>query len=210
MEEQQTVFVVDDDDAMRESMQLLLEMLGYQVQGFANGNAFLEFCSDQDRGCLVLDMRMPEMTGLELQQALRARGYGLPVIFLTGFGDVPTTVRALKAGAVDFLEKPVSKSILTERIERAFEIDRQRRNNADAVETVRSRCATLTRRELQVMGMATQGLSNKEIAGELGISPRTVETHRARVMEKMEADNIASLCNMVALCPPDGHYSAAG
>lgn len=210
MEEPQTVYIVDDDDAMRDSMQLLLEMLGYRVQGFASGNAFLDFCSDQDRGCLVLDMRMPEMTGLELQQALRARGYGLPVIFLTGFGDVPTTVRALKAGAVDFLEKPVSKSILTERIERAFDIDRQRRNNADAVEAVRSRFATLTRRELQVMGMATQGMSNKDIAGELGISPRTVETHRARVMEKMEADNIASLCNMVALCPPDDQYSEAG
>ncbi|WP_462322587.1 response regulator transcription factor [Halochromatium sp.] len=202
MDAEQCVFIVDDDEAMRESMKLLLEMLGYRVQGFANAQSFLAFCSEQDRGCLVLDMRMPDMNGLELQQALRQRGYELPIIFLSGFGDVPTTVRAVQSGAVDFLEKPVSKSKLTERIERAFEIDRQRRDDASAVEAVRTRCATLTPRERQVMRFATQGLSNKDIARELEISPRTVETHRAKMMEKMEADSIAMLCNMVALCPP--------
>jgi FixJ family two-component response regulator len=133
MTEEQSVFIIDDDDAMRESMQLLLEMLGYRVQSFARAKAFLASCSEDDRGCLVLDMRMPEMTGLELQQALRQRGYELPIIFLSGFGDLPTTVRAGQSGAVDFLEKPVSKSKLTERIERAFEIDRRRRDDAGAV-----------------------------------------------------------------------------
>lgn len=211
MDDEQTVFIIDDDDAMRESMQLLLELLGYRVKGFASAHSFLAFCSDDDRGCLVLDMRMPEMNGLELQQALSQRGYELPIIFLSGFGDVPTTVRAVQSGAVDFLEKPVSKSKLTERIERAFEIDRQRRRDASEVETVRARCATLTPRELQVMGLTTQGLSSKDIARELEISPRTVETHRARIMEKMEADSIAMLCNMVALCPPgEGDSSDAG
>ncbi|MEA1052206.1 response regulator [Lamprobacter modestohalophilus] len=209
MDENQCVYIVDDDEAMRESMQLLLEMLGYRVQGFASAKAFLGSCADDDRGCLVLDMRMPEMTGLELQQALRKRGYDLPIIFLSGFGDVPTTVRAVQSGAVDFLEKPVSKSKLTERIERAFEIDRRRRDDASAVEAVRTRYATLTPREQQVMTLATQGLSNKDIARELEISPRTVETHRAKVMEKMEADSLAMLCNMVALCPP-GEGESAG
>mgnify|MGYP006426282267 CR=1 FL=1 len=129
MDDEQSVYIVDDDQAMRESMQMLLEMLGYRVQSFANAKAFLAFCSDQDCGCLVLDMRMPDMNGLELQQALRQRGYELPIIFLSGFGDVPTTVRAVQSGAVDVLEKPVSKSTLTERIERAFEIDRRRRDD---------------------------------------------------------------------------------
>lgn len=202
MDEEQRVFIVDDDEAMRESMKILLEMLGYRVQVFANAKSFLEFCSDDNRGCLVLDMRMPEMTGLELLQALRKRGYGLPIIFLSGFGDVPTKVRAVKLGAVDFLEKPVSKSTLTDRIERAFEIERRQRQDASAVEAVSARCATLTPCELQVMGFATQGLSNKDIAREMKISSRTVESHRARMMEKMEADSIATLCNMIALCPP--------
>ena len=147
MDDEQSVYIVDDDQAMRESMQMLLEMLGYRVQSFANAKAFLAFCSDQDRGCLVLDMCMPDMNGLELQQALRQRGYELPILFLSGFGDVPTTVRAVQSGAVDVLEKPVSKSTLTERIERAFEIDRRRRDDASSVEAVRTRCATLTPRE---------------------------------------------------------------
>ncbi len=202
MDEEQRVFIVDDDEAMRASMKMLLERLGYRVQGFASAKSFLAFCSNDDCGCLVLDLRMPEMNGLDLQQALRKRGYRLPIIFLSGFGDIPTTVRAVKAGAVDFLEKPVSKTTLIERIERAFEIERRRRQDTDAVEAVRARCATLTPRELQVMGFATQGMSNKDIARELEISPRTVETHRARMMEKMEADSIAMLCNMIALCPP--------
>lgn len=210
MDAAQTVFIVDDDEAMRESMKLLLEMLGYRVQVFANAKSFLAFCSDHDRGCLVLDVRMPEMNGLDLQQVLRKRGYCLPIIFLSGFGDVPTTVRAVKAGAVDFLEKPVSRRMLTERIERAFEIERRQRRELREVEAIRARCAALTPRELQVMEFATQGLSNKDIARELQISPRTVETHRARMMEKMEADSIATLCKLVALCPPRGDVSGAG
>jgi FixJ family two-component response regulator len=209
MNEEQRVFIVDDDEPIRESMTALLETLGYRVRGFASAKSFLASCSNEDRGCLVLDLRMPEMNGLELQQALRKRGYGLPIIFLSGFGDVPTTVRAVKAGAVDFLEKPVSKNTLIERIERAFEIERQRRRDTSAVEAVRARCAKLTPRELQVMGFATQGVSNRDIARELQISPRTVETHRARMMGKMEADSIAMLCNMVALCPPEEHVPGA-
>ena len=139
MDEDQHVYIVDDDDALRESMRMLLEMLGYRVQVFASPKSFLAVCSDSDRGCLVLDMRLPEMTGLELQQALRKRGYDLPIIFLSGFGDAPTTARAYQLGAVDFLEKPVSKRRLTECIERAFEIERRRPDDATAVEAVRAR-----------------------------------------------------------------------
>lgn len=203
MDDAQSVFIVDDDDVMRDAMQVRLEMLGYRVQVFASANAFLAFCSEDVYGCLVLDIRMPEMDGLELQQVLRRRGCGLPIIFLSGFGDVPTAVRAVKGGAVDFLEKPVSSSALAARIERAFEIERRQRAERSAVEAVRARCAALTPRELQVMEFATQGLSNKDIAQELGISSRIVAVHRARMMEKMEADSLATLCNMVASCSPE-------
>jgi len=206
----QIVHIVDDDTAMRESMALMLELAGFQVLSFAGARDFLASFTPEHCGCLVLDHRMPEMTGLELQRELLTRNISLPIIFLSGYGDIPTTVRAVKSGAVDFLEKPVSKEILIERIQQAFAADRRQRALAAEEQSVRDRYAGLTPREREVFQLATRGLANKEIARELDISPRTVENHRARVMEKMQAENIAALCNMARMCrPPDSPDSPA-
>jgi RNA polymerase sigma factor (sigma-70 family) len=210
MEPIQIVYVVDDDAAMRESMALMLELAGFRVKSFDSARAFLAACSAQDRGCLVLDQRMPDMSGLELQQELVQRGLSLPIIFLSGYGDIPTTVRAVKNGAMDFLEKPVAKEMLLERIEQALAVDREQHATAAEEERIRRRYAELTPREREVFRLATRGLPNKEIARELAISPRTVENHRARVMEKMQADNIVGLCGMATVClPPETPSSAA-
>jgi RNA polymerase sigma factor (sigma-70 family) len=147
---------------------------------------------------------MPGMGGLEVQQALSDRGCSLPVIFMSAFGDIPTTVRALKAGAVDFLEKPFSTDNLVARIEEAIETDRQQRVQGALRQTILNRVRQLTGRETEVMRLVTAGLSNKDIARQLEISPRTVEKYRARVMEKMHADSIADLCQMVAASSGSG------
>jgi FixJ family two-component response regulator len=208
MADLQTVFIVDDDAAMRESMGMLLETAGLTVETFPSAHAFLERYSANDGGCLVLDQRMPEMTGLELQEEMLQRGYALPIIFLSGYGDVPTTVRAVKGGAVDFLEKPVEKDTLITRITDALAADRAQREAAAEQRMARYMYSKLTNREREVMALATRGLANKEIARELSISPRTVENHRARVMEKMRVENIAKLCHIAALCLPTDEESA--
>lgn len=200
MTETQTVYLVDDDAAMRESLSLALELEGFRVRAFPSARAFLEAYSADDAGCLVLDERMPGMSGLDLQAALASRGSALPIIFLSAFGDVPTTVRAIKGGAVDFLEKPIDKETLIARIEEALADDRRQRESASEELGILARFGALTPREREVMLLATGGLSNKQIARELGISPRTVENHRARMMEKMQADNLADLCHMSAVC----------
>ncbi len=195
-----TVFLVDDDAALRESMSLLLGQAGFQVRTFRSGTAFLDAYTKDEPGCVVLDLRMPEMSGLEVQEALLRAGYAPPILFLSGYGDVPTTVRAIKGGAVDFLVKPVAGELLIERIRQALQEDaRQRAAAADQL-SIRALYAELTAREREVMLLATKGFSNKEIAQQLGISPRTVESHRARVMEKMGAGGIAELCHMSAVC----------
>ena len=199
-----TVFVVDDDDALRESLVLMLESRGFQVQAFASGQAFLQGTTADAAGCLVLDMRMPEMSGLELQEAMLRHGYQLPILFLSAFADIPSTVHAIKGGAVDFLEKPVEMDVLIQHIRQALAADRQRRRQRRAEQQIRSRYEQLTPRQRDVMGLATKGLSNKEIAEALGISSRTVENHRALLMERMEADNLAVLCQMAALCRGEG------
>ena len=199
-----TVFVVDDDDALRESLVLMLESRGFQVQAFASGQAFLQGTTADAAGCLVLDMRMPEMSGLELQEAMLRHGYQLPILFLSAFADIPSTVHAIKGGAVDFLEKPVEMDVLIQHIRQALAADRQRRRQRRAEQQIRSRYEQLTPRQRDVMGLATKGLSNKEIAETLGISSRTVENHRALLMERMEADNLAVLCQMAALCRGEG------
>jgi FixJ family two-component response regulator len=198
--ESQTVFLVDDDSAMRESMTSMFEQAGFRIRSFPSAQAFLNAYSPSDHGCLVLDLRMPGMTGLELQEALLKRGANLPVVFLSGYGDIPTTVRAIKRGAIDFLEKPVAMDILIGRVRQALGQDRKQRAARAWERLVRHSYANLSARERQVMALVTQGLANKEIARHLGISPRTVENHRARVMEKMQADSIADLCRMAALC----------
>lgn len=202
MTDVQTVFLVDDDQGMRDSLTLILELAGYRVRSFASPQAFLNAFSPMDHGCLLLDQRMPEMTGLDLQVALVERNCLLPIIFLSAFGDVPTTVRAIQGGAIDFLEKPASKEILIERIESAFAEDRRRRHEAASENHILERFRQLTPREQEVLGLTTQGFTNKDIARQLGISPRTVENHRARMMEKMRAANLAELCRMAAVCQP--------
>jgi two-component system, LuxR family, response regulator FixJ len=200
MPEEQTVFVVDDDVAMRESMALMLDQAGFRVRAFPSAQSFLESCGVDDSGCLVLDLRMPGMSGLDLQRALNRQGYTLPIIFLSAFGDVPATVRAIQGGALDFLEKPVSTEVLIGRIRQSLEEDRRRRSAAAEALRLRGLFEQLTPREREVMELAVKGMANKGIAATLRISPRTVENHRARLMEKLGAGNIAELCRVATLC----------
>ncbi|MFO8152357.1 response regulator transcription factor [Thioalkalivibrio sp.] len=193
------VILLDDDPSMRRSLSLALALAGYAVQSYASAEELFESLDPAQPGCLLLDLKMPGLGGLEVQEELRARGYMLPVIFISAFADIPSTVRALKAGAVDFVEKPFSKDALVSRIEEAFALDRRQRDQNGWRTDIGGRAQQLTPREFDVMRLVTMGLSNKEIARELGISPRTVEKYRARVMEKMHAENIADLCRMAAI-----------
>ncbi|MCF7984452.1 MAG: response regulator [Thiohalocapsa sp.] len=201
MTDTQTVFVVDDDDAMRQSLHMLLEGNGFRVSTFESARAFLEGADPNDAGCLLLDLRMPDMNGLELQEALYDHGYDLPILFLSAFADVPSTVHAIKGGAFDFLEKPIAIDTLIARIRESLAEDLERRSARGEERKIRARFEQLTPREREVMTLATRGFSNKDIALALGISTRTVENHRAHVMEKMGADNIAVLCQMAVACP---------
>ena len=194
---QQIIYVVDDDEAMLDSMTWLLEGEGYKVACFDSAAAFLGAWRSSLRGCIVLDVRMPEMSGLELQEKLDSIGSHLPIIFVTGHGDVPMAVGALQRGACDFIEKPFHNEDLLARIERALELDsqiaaRQQRDNAIA-----SRLDQLTQREREVMQQVVAGKLNKQIADELDISMKTVEAHRARVMEKMGVRTLAELVKIV-------------
>ncbi len=198
------VVLLDDDPAVRRSVSLTLNLAGYEVKAYASAGELLQGLDPAQSGCLLLDLRMPDMSGLEVQQALSARGCSLPVIFISAFGDIPTTVHALKAGAVDFLEKPFSTESLITRIEEALETDRRQREQATLRQAIQQRANQLTPREQEVMQLVTDGLSNKDIARKLEISPRTVEKYRARVMEKMQAASIADLCQMTAALPGSG------
>ncbi len=190
---QPTVFIVDDDQAMRDALAWLIQSVHLQVQTFASAEAFLESYDSALPGCLVLDVRMPGMSGLKLQEELVARGRMLPIIMLTGYAEVPTAVRALKQGAIDFLNKPFSDALLLERISEAIEIDAQRRQAEQQRADVLARYETLTPREREVMQLVIAGKANKVIAADLDLSPRTVEVHRASVMRKMGAESVADL-----------------
>src|SRR5580704_12993917 len=195
---QPTVFVVDDDQATRKSLRWLVETLGVPVQTFHSGASFLDSYDPAQPGCLVLDVMMGGgMSGLELQKELNERQIEIPVIVLTGYGDVPTAVRALKNGAVEFLEKPFDGEVLLEQIRRALEVDALRRRERDAGEVVRTRLSRLTPREMEILKLVVEGLSSKEIATQLGVSFKTVEAHRAKIMRKMEANGVAQLVKMV-------------
>jgi RNA polymerase sigma factor (sigma-70 family) len=194
-----TVFVVDDDEAMRNSLKWLLESEGCAVETFASASQFLDDYYPGRAGCLLLDVRMPGMSGLELQEYLHGEQIRIPVIIITGHGDVPMAVRAMKAGALDFIEKPFDDEKLLAGIRRALETDLERRTQQATRADLAIRMAQLTPREREVMLMVTDGKSNKEIAGELGVSAKTVEAHRARVMEKMEARSLAELVRMVLI-----------
>jgi FixJ family two-component response regulator len=192
-----TVFVVDDDEAVRTSLRLLLKSVGLPVETFASAQEFLDQFDPLRAGCLVLDIRMPGMSGLELQQHLNDRHSIMPIVFITGHGDVPMAVEAMQAGAVDFIQKPFRDQDLIDRINRALEKDREMRSELRERDEIRRRMSQLTPREREVLELVTQGKANKVIAGDLNVSQRTVEIHRARVMEKMGANSLAHLVRMV-------------
>jgi two-component system response regulator FixJ len=192
-----TVFVVDDDPDVRDSLSLLLEASGYAVQSFDSALALLQSAAPNTPGCLIVDVRMPNMSGLELQQNLVTRNSPLAVVVMTGHGDIPLAVQAMKAGAVDFLEKPLDESALLDSVARALRSASQATHDAEATQMTEQRMALLTEREKQVLDLIVAGKANKVIAYELSISPRTVEIHRSRVMTKMNARNLAELVRMV-------------
>ncbi|MGA9665947.1 MAG: response regulator [Gallionella sp.] len=190
------VYVVDDDAAIRDSLSMMLEASGYAVATCASAGKFLEICAPKSQGCMILDVDMPGMDGPALQQELLRRGVELPVIFLTGKGTIPVTVRAMKAGAMDFLTKPVDGSILLARVQNALENDSWQLKRAQAQQSIASQLAKLTGREREVMVLAVAGQTSKEIAQTLGISYRTVEIHRAHIMQKTGATNVLELARI--------------
>lgn len=187
------VCVVDDDEAFRDSLRWLLESAGYRVAGFASAEPFLEAYRPGTGACLVLDVRMPGRSGLELQEEMNRRRYDLPTIFVTGHGDVPMAVTAVKRGAFDFIEKPFKDEELLALIEKAVAQDAASRHEHAQQLTTAARLAMLTPREREIMDLVVAGKKNKTIADELGISVKTVEIHRGRVMEKMGVDSVADL-----------------
>jgi two-component system, LuxR family, response regulator FixJ len=190
------VYVVDDDDSMRRALSLLLNTVGYKTAAFASPREFLDKFKADTAGCLVLDIRMPGMSGLELQQHLNKMGSMLPVIFITGHGDVPMAVQAMKEGAFEFVQKPFRDQDLLDRINHALEQDAQIRSTLARRTEVLQRLESLTPRERQVMDLVVDGAANKVIAIDLGLSERTVEIHRAKVMEKMGARSVAHLVKL--------------
>jgi two-component system, LuxR family, response regulator FixJ len=196
-ERQPSVFVVDDDDAVRSSLRLLLKSVGLPAATFASAREFLATYEPDLPGCLVLDVRMPGMSGLELQQQLNLRGAVLPVIFITGHGDIPMAVEAMQHGAFDFLQKPFRDQDLIDRVQRALALDTANRAELREKVDIRRRLESLTPREREVLRLVSLGKANKVMAAELGVSQRTVEIHRARVMEKMGAGSLAQLVRMV-------------
>ena len=190
------VFVVDDDASMRRSLESLLRSVGNDVRLFASAQEFMQAPRPDAPGCLVLDVRLPGMSGLTFQHELAKAGVGLPVIFITGHGDVPMTVRAMKAGAAEFLTKPFDDQVLLDAIDAAIERDRARRRDAASLAVLNARYNELTEREKQVMKLVVAGSVNKQIAAELGLSLVTIKVHRGQVMRKMLAKSVAELVRM--------------
>jgi FixJ family two-component response regulator len=190
------VFVVDDDPSMRRSLDSLLRSVGHEVRLYSSAPEFMQASRPDVPGCLVLDVRLPGMSGLAFQQELASAGIALPIIFITGHGDVPMSVRAMKAGAMEFLTKPFDDQVLLDAVHAAIERDRTRRREMAGNASLRSRYESLTERERQVMGHVVSGKPNKRIAAELGLSVVTVKVHRGHVMQKMEAKSVADLVRM--------------
>lgn len=194
-----TVFVVDDAPEVRDGISTLLESVGVEAECYASAEDFLAAVGSDRRGCVVLDMRMPGMTGLELQAELARRGIGLPIVFLTAHGDVPMAVQAMKGGAADFLTKPVDAGQLIDRIRAALARSRADDEREASRRLLRARLESLTRREQDVLKLAVAGHPNKEIASMLGISHRTVEVHRSHILEKTGANSLLELAHLVSV-----------
>ena len=194
---QALVIVVDDDEAVRSSTRLLLKSVGLPAVTYSSAQEFLDNYDEQQPGCVVLDVRMPGMSGLELQQFLNLRGAVIPVIFITGHGDIPMAVEAMQQGAFDFLQKPFRDQDLLDRVQRALEKDKGNRALLREKTRIQERRDSLTPREREILELMTRGKPNKVMAADLGVSQRTVEIHRARVMEKMGASSLAQLVRMV-------------
>ena len=192
------VFVVDDDVSVRESLELLIHTAGWQPETFASASAFLARPREQVPSCLVLDVSLPDLNGLELQTRIAGDRLDMPIIFITGYGDVPMTVKAMKAGAVEFLTKPFSDDVLLNAIAAALERSRTALGHEAEMREVRMRYASLSRREREVMALVVSGLLNKQIGGELRISEITVKAHRGKVMRKMKAGSVADLVKIAA------------
>lgn len=194
------VYLVDDDFSVRDSLSMLIESTGQTVRGFESADEFLNNFDPDQAGCLILDVRMPNMTGLELQEELVRRDYAIPIIFISGHADVPDSSKAFRAGAVDYLEKPFDSDVLLKRMQEAIQKDLDTRVYKAEKRKLKKRLATLTPRELEVMTLVVKGLSNKEAARQLDVSNRTIDVHRAKIMEKMDAEDLAELTVMAMHC----------
>ncbi len=190
------VFIVDDDNAMRDSLSYLLTAHGFNIQSFNSSEKFLAYFKPDMRGCLILDVRMPGMDGLALQNHLLDQHVNIPTIFITGHADIPTAITAIKEGGFDFLEKPVDETVLTKRIKEAIELDRQCHQSPNPQQQIQARAKALTPRERLVMQQVIGGASNRQLAAHLNLSPKTVEIYRARMMQKMGAQNLPALIAM--------------
>jgi FixJ family two-component response regulator len=195
--QQQTVFIVDDDPSIRDGVANLLESVGIAVQSYSSAEEFKQRWTRENGGCLLLDARLPGISGVEFQDQMRRAGIALPIIFMTAHGDIPMVRKVMKAGAVEFLVKPFQKEELLHAIKEAFAIDRRNREDEQGRRSIRARIESLSPREREVMGMVTAGWLNKQIAAELHISEVMVKTHRRKMMDKMQADSLAAL---VKLC----------
>ncbi len=194
---QQIVYVVEDDEAVRDSLEMMLVSMEHKVHSFPTANEFLEQYDESMAGCIVLDIRMPGMDGMELQKELNSKNSILPIIFVTGHGDVPMAVEAMQQGAIDFIQKPYREQELLEKIKAALELDAEQRTSLIEKKEIQRKLDELTPRELEIMNMMIDGHANKVIAIDLDISQRTVEIHRSRVMHKMETHSLAHLVRMI-------------
>jgi RNA polymerase sigma factor (sigma-70 family) len=188
-----TVFIVDDDPSFRDSLQFLLGSVGLEARVFPSARDFLDGADPEAPGCLLLDVRMPGMSGLDLQSELADAKISLPIIFISGHGTVPMSVRAMKAGAVDFLQKPFDEQDLLNAIHQALDQDRQARRETDELREIQKRINSLTPREVEVFTLLVSGMRNKQVAHRLGTTERTIKAHRSRIMEKMETDSLTDL-----------------
>lgn len=192
-EQKPIVYVVDDEPSMRKALERLLRSAGHDAKTFASALEFLDFGHPDVTGCLVLDIKMPKLSGLELQDRLAEKGISFPIVFITGHGTVPASVRAFKSGAIDFLQKPFKDQELLDAVSRGIEKHRRLRQEQNEIAGLRAKLDTLTPREREVFGLVVSGMLNKQVAFDLGIAEKTIKVHRARVMEKMGAESFADL-----------------